>query len=349
MVFLLDINWAWAQSVLQLQLPDVPVPVVLAHNQNQSAQESLQRFIKKQDTSKGFQLLETTGRPEWEKAKADVIDLSKSQKPLVLLIANDPSDLVRDSSERMLNLIHLYQSSGWDVKMVSYFPTLHASPKDKSSFYQSISKNARILYALGGDDISPRAYGQKNRHSIHTNYERDKQELELVKSFKVHGKGFFVGICRGHQLGAIADGHQLYQDLKKDGLVDHDSHKYKDHMLEWDKKAITILKLKSKHLKTAVNSFHHQAVLFSPTADSKPIAWSRDGVIEALIQKNNAGISFQFHPEYMLSPESPKTQVQLAEYLFSRVNEMALSKYRSPQAIKPVSRSLNRCNRVYAH
>jgi gamma-glutamyl-gamma-aminobutyrate hydrolase PuuD len=132
-------------------------------------------------------------------------------------------------------------------------------------------------------------------------------ELSRIKIFKKKNIGVFFGICRGHQLGAIADGHSLYQDLSADRVADTNHHvnlngqNSTEHQT-WHHIILNnslLSRFLNQKLKLQVNGLHHQAVRVNPVADSIPIAFSDDeGIVEALQSKNKKSISVQFHPEF---------------------------------------------------
>ncbi len=164
-----------------------------------------------------------------------------------------------------------------------------------------------MLVSLGGDDISPDLYGEEKTFSRNLNLTRDRSELKLVRYFKQTARGIFFGICRGYQMGAIADGHKMHQDLTKTGTGDTDYHinlngKNSSEMQTWH--GIDIQKsLLSRFLNGAdqlfVNSVHHQAVKISPSANSEAVAYDdKNHIVEALQGKNNKSVSVQFHPEF---------------------------------------------------
>jgi hypothetical protein len=96
-----------------------------------------------------------------------------------------------------------------------------------------------------------------------------------------------LGVCRGHQMIAVAYGGELHQDLWKDSVIvkpHNNFHSIEAHSDELE-----------RHLPTlAVNSFHHQAISRVPRG-FRTAAVSMDGVIEAIYKPGILGV--QWHPE----------------------------------------------------
>ena len=176
-------------------------------------------------------------------------------------------------------------------------------------------QNFSLLVSLGGDDVSPELYGEKITYSRNTNLIRDRSEMALVKHYKQSARGVFFGICRGHQLGAVADGHKLVQDLSltQTGSTDYHGNQNARHFTEaqtWhhilfeDSLLARFLIGKTKPdqritYSVQVNSVHHQVVDPMDSAASKVVAIDdKDATVEALQGKNKKSFSVQFHPEF---------------------------------------------------
>lgn len=142
------------------------------------------------------------------------------------------------------------------------------------------------LLLLGGTDISPFFYGEKNHFSQIPDDNRDYIEWNLLRQAMTQ-KLPTLGICRGHQMITIAHGGSLYQDMyRQSATIDHPS---THHVLYSGKLANYAA---SNH----VNSLHHQAVRMSP-AGFKTLAKSPDGIIESIWKPGILGV--QWHPEIM--------------------------------------------------
>lgn len=130
--------------------------------------------------------------------------------------------------------------------------------------------------------------------------ERDDFDYMLIRM--AIEKGIPVlGICRGMQMLNVALGGTLIQDIPsqvKGSMVDHRQEAPSSeatHSITIQKGSLLYNILKTE--KTAVNSFHHQAV--KKVAPSlKVIAVAKDGVVEAIEGTGDMRVlGLQFHPE----------------------------------------------------
>lgn len=165
------------------------------------------------------------------------------------------------------------------------------------------------LVLTGGADVNPMLYGEEPVAEIgKIDPERDAFELALIKEAWAQKKPIF-GICRGLQLLNIAFKGSLYQDLSyyEDLEVNHIQEtpwEYPTHSIKLDEDSWLGEALGTEQV---INSYHHQAV--KELADVfRPVAWSKDGLIEAFesIEPEQKVIAFQWHPEILVDvvPES---------------------------------------------
>ncbi len=157
---------------------------------------------------------------------------------------------------------------------------------------------ARVPWVIpGGVDVCPELYGELHTHSHWYDKRVDERELRLVSQLINMGAPL-LGICRGHQLIAIAMGGTLYQDIHLDGATKNHYH---------GPVRITANSILAKIFPDgngqrvgrwlSANSLHHQAV------KDVPPGWvvsarSPDGIIEAIESPVHPQIiSVQWHPE----------------------------------------------------
>ncbi|MFZ3231868.1 MAG: gamma-glutamyl-gamma-aminobutyrate hydrolase family protein [Pseudobdellovibrio sp.] len=227
----------------------------------------------------------------------------KSTKPLTAINANWFQDMTAEGP-RILRNIDMFSRAGTNAYVIALAAEVTLNQTELVEFEHLLVDSFNLMVSLGGDDVSPELYKESKTWSHSTNSLRDSLELNRVKKFKAAGKGVFFGICRGHQLGAIADGHSLYQDLSQDGLANTSDHinldgKNSTEMQTWHHIQIedSLLKRFLGKNSLVVNSIHHQAVRTNLNAESFPVA--RDGLVaEALQSKNRLSLSVQFHPEF---------------------------------------------------
>lgn len=148
------------------------------------------------------------------------------------------------------------------------------------------------LLLLGGADINPAWYGEAITHAQRPNLQRDLIEWCMVRR-AISAGAPVMGICRGHQMLAVAHGGSLHQDLRAEGVTSH-NHNGQGHKL------VDVTRPLARHMPATrrVNSYHHQAVKTVPPGFDVA-AESEDGVIEAIWRPGYLGV--QWHPELLIA------------------------------------------------
>lgn len=169
------------------------------------------------------------------------------------------------------------------------------------------------LMFVGGGDIDPRYFGEEPKIGLgHVTPDRDVFEIQLIQiAWK---KGIpLLGICRGMQVMNVALGGTLYQDIQTNAefFIQHSQKAPKGHPMH----RLTLapgsyLQSVLGQTDVRVNSFHHQAVHRLAPA-FKAIAWSADGLIEAIeslrMEKGQMiwSLGVQWHPEALWAGGDP--------------------------------------------
>ena len=282
--------------------------IILARVEGETNQQAVQRYTQQVLKNKSLSEIAepiknlSLGRSE------DLVAEKMSGKTRLAFIANWFQDMT-PAGARIQRNIKTFSAAGADAYVIAVAADIGLNASDAAEFRSKISENFSLLVSLGGDDISPELYGQEKTFARNTNTVRDQSEFLLVKSFKKYARGIFFGICRGHQMGAIADGHKLFQDLSKTNSGTTDYHINLDgknstemqtwHSIDIEKSLLTRFLKNSAELQ--VNSVHHQAVDLNSKGESLQIATDdKDQIVEALQGKNNKSLSVQFHPEFPL-------------------------------------------------
>lgn len=181
-------------------------------------------------------------------------------------------------------------------------------PSFPKSMIEYMYQEASGLLFMGGSDIHPQHYGEKlEAHTTSHEPERDLLELLLLRQALQDQKPF-LGICRGHQMLAVASGGKLYQHLP--AVFPEEDHglgegaEYEDLLqgrrhriiIETDTKLFGIVGEESIETNTA----HHQGVK-ELGSDLLVSAYSEKGVIEAIehIDQNYFCLGLQCHPEVL--------------------------------------------------
>ena len=158
-----------------------------------------------------------------------------------------------------------------------------------------------VLVLTGGHDVDPAVYGERpGQGEKELDPERDLAEVAAYRAAAADGKPI-LGICRGIQLMAAADGGTLYPDLPSAGYGGHENEDLETepaHEIVTDAGSVAQQVLGGV---IKVNSIHHQAVR-STGRVLKATAWCPDGVIEAVEGPGQLGV--QWHPERMFAGDA---------------------------------------------
>ena len=155
------------------------------------------------------------------------------------------------------------------------------------------------LLIVGGGDIDPSRYGAEPHPKVYgTDPVRDDYEIGLVRAAMEIGKPV-LGICRGIQVLNVALGGTLEQHLDdRPGAVSHgrptDPEPWVVHELKVSESSRLAQACGTATF--AARAAHHQAVDRLGTGLS-PVAWTEDGVVEAIESERGWMVGVQWHPE----------------------------------------------------
>lgn len=71
-----------------------------------------------------------------------------------------------------------------------------------------------LVFFAGGDDVSPKLYGEVTSYHVYSNNQRDKEEIEI---FYASGNKPKIGVCRGGQFLTVMNGYKLVQHMSHPG------------------------------------------------------------------------------------------------------------------------------------
>lgn len=214
-------------------------------------------------------------------------------KPLIGITADTLADLNRDGLWNTGDYFRAVQAAGGMPVLLPYLAT-------EADAAELLNRLDGILFS-GGPDVDPLIYGeQPHERNGAIAPERDTTELLLAK-LALERDMPILGICRGHQLLAVAEGGTLWQDIpaQRPGSIKHSNQGstpkwYPTHTVA------TTAGTKLAELfgaEVRVNSRHHQAVKDVPQGWVSS-AVAADGINEAM-EKPGARfcLSVQWHPE----------------------------------------------------
>ncbi len=165
------------------------------------------------------------------------------------------------------------------------------------------------LVLTGGGDVSPGLYGGAGHEAVYGVHDpRDQSELAIAR-YAAEKKMPVLAICRGIQILNVALGGDLIADIPSqvDGGFEHfvtgDGAATEAHQaIELEETCGLARLFGTSSLK--VNSLHHQAIA-TPAPGLRPVAWSEDGVIEAVEPEDPSWplLAVQWHPENLVETE----------------------------------------------
>lgn len=169
---------------------------------------------------------------------------------------------------------------------------------DKEALLSALNHIDALLLS-GGADINPLYCGEEPSPRLgNINAERDQHELLLTR-LAFHRQMPILGICRGIQTLAVALGGKILQDISEMATVKHSQNASRNeptHTVVFEKDSL----LSNIYGETtAVNSFHHQAVIHTGP-HLRIAARAKDGIIEAIeSSEEKPFVGVQWHPECM--------------------------------------------------
>ena len=228
-------------------------------------------------------------------------------KPPLILVSPGIEKRGAEFHDLSVSLSVKYENA---VLQAGGIPVTTPTTTDRQMLAEVVRRADGVLLT-GGDDINPNLYDQNLsravRKTVGTTPDgggRDLRELILIDEIFRQRKPL-LAICRGHQLLNIALGGRLIADIRRQmpGALNHRRMDKADELVH--EVPLTTGSLLANIVRKrilGVNSSHHQAVL-DPAEPLMAVARTRDGIVEAMELKPDAGrrmpflLSVQFHPE----------------------------------------------------
>lgn len=193
---------------------------------------------------------------------------------------------------------------------------------DDTKALQRMVAMAQGIIMIGGGDIAPSYFNELPHPQLgKINDLQDRYDVALVRLAQA-AEIPILAICRGEQILNVVAGGTLYQDIPSQ-IGSSVNHRQKTPKREG---AHTIKIDSTSHLSQImggatslyVNSFHHQSVK-EVGRGLRAVAWSSDGVIEALESLDGRVICVQFHPEG--HTDNPNSEmIKLFEYIVTKAS-----------------------------
>lgn len=161
------------------------------------------------------------------------------------------------------------------------------------------------LLVTGGADVNPTLYHEENTASEPIEDDYENTDLLLYQAF-LKKKKPILGICRGIQIIAVAEGSSLVQDIPTTYHVEHNQMKFTPAKTRND--TAHPIKIQKGSVLTPyftendeVNSFHHQCVKEVPYGFQLS-ALNQEGMVEGF--ENDQVLCVQWHPERLIDHPS---------------------------------------------
>jgi len=219
----------------------------------------------------------------------------------ILVPAGGVTETHADETVRALHLRTTYTQA---LTAAGALPLVYGGPADDPDSLDTALRATAGLLLTGGGDVEPHRFGRPaHPESYGFDPERDEVELRLARLALDRGIPV-LGICRGMQVLAVAEGGALVQDIpsERPGALEHRGHGqrrgYDAHTVRLvaGTDAGDLLRAAGGD-EILANSFHHQAVEAVP-AGWRAVAWAPDGVLEGMERPGGAfAVPVQWHPE----------------------------------------------------
>jgi len=186
-------------------------------------------------------------------------------------------------------------------------PILIPSFEDRDILRRYVQMVQSVII-IGGNDYPPQLYGEQPHPETEPMEMRRAVSDYLLVELCLEERKPLLGICAGMQLLNIYFGGKLIQHL--DNLDAHFGEKYHEISVK-DSRWLNRIFGEDRLL---VNSNHHQGVDPQHLGKGlKPVAWAKDGCIEALeYESQHMILGIQWHPERITDLEHRR---QIFEYL----------------------------------
>jgi putative glutamine amidotransferase len=280
--------------------PQTIRPILLPVKASETPEQAAARYLRELERQPELMELFEGRAPDLSQGEFKPFGQSEALGSRALIMANAPRDYTKNSG-RLQNFSDKFAEHGTSSYILPINANLGLTRKETRELFKLIASEFPLLVLLGGDDITPELYKQKNFHALNTIRVRDEFEIALVRAYVAEGKGMIFAVCRGAQMVAVALGYKLVQDIvfHINGAV---AHANDNHAIKLFKTTAGILAKSVKGFKNLiVNSLHHQFILHHEGGPLEIAAQGPDGINEAFESKDGRIFITQWHPELMMN------------------------------------------------
>lgn len=275
------------------------VSLIFPVRKKETLQKSIQRYIvlNKQNHLWSEFFGDYISKIEVEHNKPDVPNKPVSESNFdenILLIGNKANDHTFES-KRIAFFERKFKSLGSKTFLLPVNADIGLSEIEQIEFRNKICKKFGTTIFMGGDDISPSIYSEKNTASTNIFENRDLWESSFIEPILKSENTIIVGICRGAQLISANLGYGLIQDITKKKLLSSNHTQSDKHFIYQIDTGTFLNTNKKKPL--SVNSYHHQSINYISGGPIRITHISDDGIGEVFEIREKKSILVQFHPE----------------------------------------------------
>ena len=221
-----------------------------------------------------------------------------------------------DEEKENIRMLPAYMDG---ISLAGGLPILFPFTEDREEVKQLVGLCDGLLLP-GGPDVAPELYREASLgECVSVCPKRDTLEFMALETALALDRPV-LGICRGIQVINVCLGGSLYQDLP----TQHPSETVHRQPPPFDRPVHDVSIVRDTPLyscfgadRVPVNSHHHQAIR-TPASALKPMAFSPDGLIEAVFMPEKKFLwAVQWHPERLL-----KTDPHSRELFRAFINSM---------------------------
>lgn len=178
-------------------------------------------------------------------------------------------------------------------------------------------EEADLIQFTGGEDVTPKLYGEPSHRQTFNNPYRDGQEKRVYELARKLGKKC-AGICRGGQFLNVMNGGKMYQHIL--GHAIHGTHP------ATDAETGQVYEVTSTHHQMMIPATNGDVILFADICVSRDVFEDGyfvtkkgkipTGDVEAIMYEDTDTLCFQPHPEHNGADECKRLYANYLNRLF---------------------------------